>query len=59
MIYEIRKIKNEYYIYSNSVKILTPNKYPLKTKSIEHARILLREIKKKKIIKQNLIQFLV
>ena len=48
MIYEIRKIKNEYYIYSNSVKILTPNKYPLKTKSIKHARILLREIKKKK-----------
>ena len=30
MIYEIRKIKNEYYIYSNSEKILTPNKYPLK-----------------------------
>ena len=47
MIYEIRKIKNEYYIYFNSVKILTPNKHPLKTKSIEHARILLREIKKK------------
>ena len=48
MIYEIRKIKNEYYIYSNFVKILTPNKYPLKTKSIGHARILMREIKKKK-----------
>ena len=47
MIYEIRKIKNEYYIYSNSVKVLTPNKYPLKTRSIEHARILLKEIKKK------------
>ena len=46
MIYEIIKIKNEYYIYSNSAKILTPNKYPLKTKSREHARILLREIKK-------------
>ena len=48
MIYEIRKIKKEYYIYSNSVKILTPNKYPLKTKSIEHAKILVREIKKNK-----------
>ena len=48
MIYEIREIKNEYYIYSNSVKILTPNKHPLKTKSIKHARILLKEIKKKK-----------
>ena len=48
MIYEIREIKNEYYIYSNSAKILTPNKHPLKTKSIKHARILLREIKKKK-----------
>lgn len=47
MNYQIRKIKNEYYIYSNSVKIFTPNKYPLKTKSIEHARILIREIKKK------------
>ena len=47
MIYKIRKIENEYYIYSNSDKILTPNKYPLKTKSLEHARILLREIKKK------------
>ena len=47
MIYEIRKINNEYYIYSNSIKILTPNKYPLKTKSKKHARILLREIKKK------------
>ena len=58
MIYEIRKIKNEYYIYSNSVKVLTPNKYPLKARSIEHARILLKEIKKK-IIKKNRIQFLV
>ena len=48
MIYEIRKIKNEYYIYSNFDKIFTPNKYPLKTNSIEHARILIREIKKKK-----------
>ena len=48
MIYEIREIKNEYYIYFNSAKILTPNKHPLKTKSIKHARILLREIKKKK-----------
>ena len=47
MIYEIRKIKNEHYIYANYVKILTPNKYPLKTKSLEHAKILLREIKKK------------
>ena len=47
MVYEIRKIKNEYYIYLNSVKIITPNKYSLKTKSLEHARILLREIKKK------------
>jgi chaperone required for assembly of F1-ATPase len=47
MIYEIRKIKNEYYIYLNSTKILTPNKHPLKTKSIEHAKILVREIKKK------------
>ena len=48
MIYEIKKIKNEYYIYSNSEKILTPNKCPLKTKSIDHARILIREIKNNK-----------
>ncbi len=55
MIYEIREIKNEYYIYFNSAKILTPNKHPLKTKSIKHARILLREIKKKNKIKSHSI----
>ena len=47
MIYEIRKIKKEYFIYSNSKQISTPNKYSLKTKTLEHARILLKEIKKK------------
>ena len=47
MNYEIRKIKNEYYIYSKSSKILTPSKNPLKTKSEKHAKILIREIKKK------------
>ena len=47
MSYEIRKIKNEYYIYSKSAKILTPNNYSLKTRSEEHAKILIREIKKK------------
>ena len=46
MNYEIRKIKNEYYIYSKSSKILTPSKNPLKTKSEKHAKILIREIKK-------------
>ena len=44
MNYEIRKIKNEYYIYSKSSKILTPSKNPLKTKSEKHAKILIREI---------------
>lgn len=47
MNYEIRKIKNEYYIYSKSSKILTPSKNPLKTKSEKHAKILIREIKKR------------
>ena len=47
MSYEIRRIKNEYYVYLNSVKILTPKKHPLKTRSIAHARILIREIKNK------------
>ena len=47
MNYEIRKIKNEYYIYSESSKILTPSKNPLKTKSEKHAKILIREIKKR------------
>ena len=47
MNYEIRKIKNEYYIYSESSKILTPSKNPLKTKSETHAKILIREIKKR------------
>ena len=55
MTYEIRTIKNEYYLYSNSIKILTPNKYPLKTKSIKHARILMREIKKKNKINSHSI----
>ena len=47
MNYEIRKTKNEYYIYSQSSKILTPSKNPLKTKSEKHAKILIREIKKR------------
>ena len=47
MNYEIRKIKNEYYIYSKSSKVFTPSKNPLKTKSEKHAKILIREIKKR------------
>ena len=45
---KLEKLKMNIIYIQILIKILTPNKYPLKTKSIKHARILLREIKKKK-----------